>query len=133
MRADGPPAVAAPVWIEQSEVMRAGVTGIFYPAVERGQTVKKGAPSAASRTSTADGRRSVVAPFDGEVLYVIGTPPITKGEPVAFVGFDGEASGVNYRARSCYVTMWSFCMVKRRHHGRRPVSPDSDPGALSSC
>ena len=25
------------------------------------------------------------APFAGEVLYVIGTPPMTKGEPVGFV------------------------------------------------
>ena len=25
------------------------------------------------------------APFDAEILYVIGTPPITKGEPVAMV------------------------------------------------
>ena len=28
----------------------------------------------------------VRAPFAGEVLYVVATPPITKGEPVAMVG-----------------------------------------------
>jgi len=27
----------------------------------------------------------VRAPFAGEVLYVVGTPAISKGEPVAFV------------------------------------------------
>jgi predicted deacylase len=86
MRKDGPPAVTAPVWIEPSEVLRAGFTGLFYPAVERGQTVKKGA--AIGRVTDFQGQtiERIVAPFDGEVLYVIGTPPITKGEPVAMVG-----------------------------------------------
>ena len=28
----------------------------------------------------------VKAPFAGIVLYVLGTPPISKGEPVAFIG-----------------------------------------------
>ncbi len=86
MRRDGPPAVAAPVWIESSEVIRASATGIFYPAVERGQMVKKGA--AVGRITDFHGQtvERIVAPFDGEVLYVIATPPITKGEPVAMVG-----------------------------------------------
>jgi hypothetical protein len=28
----------------------------------------------------------VLAPFDGGVRYIIGTPPMTKGEPVAMIG-----------------------------------------------
>jgi hypothetical protein len=28
----------------------------------------------------------VLAPFDGEILYIVGTPPVSKGEPVAMVG-----------------------------------------------
>ena len=28
----------------------------------------------------------VRAPFSGVVLYVVATPPITKGEPVAMIG-----------------------------------------------
>jgi hypothetical protein len=28
----------------------------------------------------------VRAPFAGEVLYVIGTPPVSAGEPLAFIG-----------------------------------------------
>ena len=28
----------------------------------------------------------VVASFDGEILYIIGTPPVSKGEPVAMIG-----------------------------------------------
>jgi len=86
MRKEGPPAVTAPVWIEPSEVLRAGVTGLFYPAVGRGQTVKKGAPIGRVTDFLGQTIERLVAPFDGEVLYVIGTPPITKGEPVAMVG-----------------------------------------------
>jgi predicted deacylase len=28
----------------------------------------------------------VRAPFAGEVLYVVATPPVSEGEPLAFVG-----------------------------------------------
>jgi hypothetical protein len=30
--------------------------------------------------------QEIKAPFAGIMLYVLGTPPISKGEPVAFVG-----------------------------------------------
>ena len=89
MRADGPAPVATPVWIDRNEVLRAGVTGIFYAAVERGQTVKKGARIGHITDFHGKTIEEVVAPFDGEVLYVIGTPPITKGEPVAAMGAPG--------------------------------------------
>ena len=26
------------------------------------------------------------APFAGEVLYVVGTPPVSEGEPLAYIG-----------------------------------------------
>jgi predicted deacylase len=86
MTPGSPPPHPPTVWIGQNEVVRAGATGIFYAAVERGQTIKKGAPL--GRITDFHGRtvEQVVAPFDGEVLYVIATPPITKGEPVAMVG-----------------------------------------------
>jgi predicted deacylase len=86
MRADGPDPVAHPVWIGRNEVIRAGATGIFHPMVERGHTVAAG--TVLGRITDFHGRtlETPTAPFDGEVLYVIGTPPITKGEPVAFVG-----------------------------------------------
>jgi len=54
--------------------------------VERGHTVAAG--SLIGRVTDFHGRvlEEVRAPFAGEVLYVIGTPAISKGEPVAFVG-----------------------------------------------
>jgi uncharacterized protein len=86
MRADGPPPVAAPVWIERAEVLTSGVTGIFYPAVERGHSVAQG--TIVGRITDFHGKvlEEVKAPFAGFVLYVLGTPPISKGEPVAFIG-----------------------------------------------
>ena len=86
MRTTGPPAITSPVWIATNEVLRAGVSGIFYAAVEHGKTVTKGARI--GRITDFHGRtlEEIVAPFDGELLYVIGTPPISKGEPVAMIG-----------------------------------------------
>jgi uncharacterized protein len=86
MRADGPAPVAQPLWMERSEVIRSGATGIFYPAVERGHTVAQG--TLIGRVTDFHGRvvEEARAPFAGEVLYVIGTPAISKGEPVAYIG-----------------------------------------------
>ena len=86
MRADGPSPVTRPIWIERSEVLRSGTTGIFYPAVERGHTVAEG--TVIGRVTDFHGRtvEEIKAPFTGEILYVIGTPAISKGEPIAFVG-----------------------------------------------
>jgi predicted deacylase len=86
MRSGGPEPVANPVMLSRTEVLRATVTGIFSPQVERGQTVTKGAQIGTITDFHGRGIEKIVAPFDGQILYVIGTPPITKGEPVAMVG-----------------------------------------------
>ena len=86
MRADGPPPVAHPVWIGRNEVVRAGATGLVQPLVERGTTVAQGAVLARIVDVFGDLVEQVRAPFDGEVLYILGTPPVSKGEPVAFIG-----------------------------------------------
>jgi predicted deacylase len=86
MRADGPPPTATPIWIDRSEVLTSGATGMFYAAVERGQSVVTG--TVIGRITDFHGAvlQEITAPFAGTVLYVIGTPPISKGEPVAFIG-----------------------------------------------
>jgi hypothetical protein len=86
MQPDGPAPVAHPILLERTEVLRSGTTGIFYPAVERGHTVAQG--TLIGRITDFHGRviEEIRSPFAGEILYVIGTPPISKGEPVAFVG-----------------------------------------------
>jgi predicted deacylase len=86
MRAGGPPPVAKPVWIDPAEVLTSTATGIFYPTAERGQTVAQN--TVIGRVTDFHGKvlEEVRAPFAGIVLYVLGTPPISKGEPVAFIG-----------------------------------------------
>jgi predicted deacylase len=86
MRTSGPPPVATPVWIDRSEVLTSAATGIFYPVVERGHSVAQG--TLIGRITDFHGQvlQEVKAPFAGIVLYVLGTPPISKGEPVAFIG-----------------------------------------------
>lgn len=86
MRSDGPAPIAAPVFLERSEVLRSNFTGIFYAMVEKGQTVAQGA--VIGRVTDFHGKvlEDIKAPFAGEILYVVGTPAMNKGEPVAFIG-----------------------------------------------
>jgi predicted deacylase len=86
MRPEGPAPVAQPIMIERGEVLRSGATGIFYAAVEKGHTVAQG--TLIGRVTDFHGRvvEEIRSPFAGEILYVIGTPPISKGEPVVYVG-----------------------------------------------
>ena len=86
MRATGPDPVANPLWIERSEVLTSRHTGIWYPAVERGQTVAEG--TIIGRVSDFFGKtlQEIRSPFAGEVLYVVGTPAMNEGEPVGFIG-----------------------------------------------
>ena len=85
MRADGPPPVANPVWLGRNEVLRSQFTGLLYPMVEPGQTVAQG--TIVARVTDFHGKllEEIRSPFAGEILYVVATPPVTKGEPVGFV------------------------------------------------
>lgn len=86
MRATGPDPVAKPVWIGQNEVLRAKATGLFVPAVQKGQSVAPGALIGRVTDFFGATLEDIKAPFAGQVLYVIGTPPISAGEPVGFIG-----------------------------------------------
>jgi hypothetical protein len=78
--------VEHPVWIDRSEVLRADATGLWRPTVEKMQSVAAG--TLIGRLLDPFGRvlQEVRAPFAGEILYVVATPPVTEGEPVGFVG-----------------------------------------------
>ena len=84
---DGQPIrIAKPVYIDPAQVMTAPATGILYPHVQRDQFVKKGELLAHITDFYETEVAQVRAPFDGIVLYIVATPPITKEQPVAFVG-----------------------------------------------
>ena len=86
MRRKVPTPVENPVMFERSEVLRSNFTGIFYATVEKGQTVAAGA--IIGRVTDFHGKvlEEIKATFAGEVLYVVGTPAMNKGEPVGFIG-----------------------------------------------
>jgi hypothetical protein len=78
--------VEKPVYIDRAEVVTAPATGVWRGSVEKMQAVEEGA--VLGRLHDPYGRvlAEVKAPFAGKVLYVVGTPPASKGEPLAFVG-----------------------------------------------
>ncbi len=85
MTAEGPAPVANPVWLDPAAVVSSVATGIFYRAVEPGHRVDKDALIGSVTDFFGRTVAEIRAPFAGEILYVIGTPAISKGEPVAFV------------------------------------------------
>ncbi|HKC85014.1 MAG TPA: M14 family metallopeptidase [Blastocatellia bacterium] len=86
-----PQMVEHPMFIDRSDVLRSDETGIFYPLVEKGHTVAKG--TLMGYVTDFFGKRiyELRAPFAGEVLYILGTPPVSKGEPLAMVGHVAES------------------------------------------
>jgi predicted deacylase len=82
--------VERPIYLQRTQVLTGPETGIWYPLVERGHTVGEG--TVIGYVTDFFGRRAgeVRAPFAGAVLYVVGTPAMSKGEPVAMIGRDKD-------------------------------------------
>ncbi len=78
--------VEHPMFIDRSVVLRSEATGIFYPLVEKGHTVAKGALMGYVTDFFGQRVYELRAPFAGETLYILGTPPVSKGEPLAMIG-----------------------------------------------
>jgi hypothetical protein len=92
---DGPSArVAHPVWIDRAEVLRAPVTGVWHPVVEKMQSVSTGRLLGRLTDPFGAVLHEVRAPFAGEVVYVVATPPVTAGEPLCEIGHLAETPGV---------------------------------------
>jgi len=78
--------VEHPIYLDPVEVLTSPATGILYPRVERGHSVTKGSILAVITDFFGRTTSEVRAPFAGTVLYIVATPPISKGEPVAMIG-----------------------------------------------
>jgi predicted deacylase len=78
--------VEHPVWLEPTEVVRASKTGLWRPVVEKMQSVAESTLLGRVVDPFGEVLQEIRAPFAGEVLYVVATPPVSEGEPVAFVG-----------------------------------------------
>jgi predicted deacylase len=85
MTAEGPAPLERPVYLDPVEVLTSPATGILYPAVERGERVSQGQMLARITDFFGTEIARVEAPFAGEVLYIVATPPISEGQPVGCV------------------------------------------------
>jgi predicted deacylase len=73
------------VWLSGYEVIRSPVQGIFRAAVRDGYAVAENGLLGELFDPFGERIYEFRAPFAGVVNYVIGTPPISEGEPVAMV------------------------------------------------
>jgi predicted deacylase len=85
MIAGEPDRAPAVVWLEEGEVVRSPVAGMFQPAVQPGYFVEEGGLLGTLVDFFGDPIQPVTAPFAGVVNYVIGTPPVDESEPLAMV------------------------------------------------
>lgn len=81
-----PERVAEPVWIREYTIVRSEHDGLFYPLVRRGQHVQKGEQVGYMTDFFGNIIQKVRAPHTGIVLYVIATPPMSRGEPLISIG-----------------------------------------------
>ena len=86
MKEGGPDPLPQAVYLDPTAVVTSPETGILYSQVECNQTVHKGTVLAHITDFFGKTIAEVRSPLDGLVLYVVATPPITKGQPVACVG-----------------------------------------------
>ncbi|MEX0691215.1 MAG: M14 family metallopeptidase [Gemmatimonadales bacterium] len=82
--------VERPLWFHRTEVLRSPATGMFRAAVERSETVAAGGLIGVVTDFFGNPVAEIRAPFSGIVLYVIGTPAMREGEPVAMIGVPAE-------------------------------------------
>jgi predicted deacylase len=75
-----------PVFLDPAPVITSPETGILYPRVKRDQNVSKGTLLALITDFFGTKIAEVKSPVKGKVLYIVATPPISKGQPIGCVG-----------------------------------------------
>jgi uncharacterized protein len=92
---DGPSVrVQHPLWIARAEVLRSPVAGLWHSVVEKMQSVSTGRLLGRVTDPFGAVLHEARAPFAGEVVYVVATPPVNPGEPLCEIGQVAETSGV---------------------------------------
>lgn len=86
MLENGPEPLTRPIYLEPSAVITSPATGILYPLVAPDQVVQPGAILAQVTDFFGTPLCDVTAPIGGVVLYIVATPPIVQGQPVACIG-----------------------------------------------
>ncbi|HEX6260799.1 MAG TPA: M14 family metallopeptidase [Woeseiaceae bacterium] len=73
------------VWLTDYQVIASPGTGMFRASVRDGYMIAEGGLVGVLLDLFGDEVAEIRAPFAGVVNYVIATPPVSKGEPVAMV------------------------------------------------
>lgn len=81
-----PEFVSDPVWIDHYEVIYSSSDGLFYPQTKMGYYVNKGEKVGYVTDYLGNVKEELRAPFSGIILYIVYTPPVSKGEPLYEVG-----------------------------------------------
>lgn len=75
----------AVVWLADYEVVTSPGTGIFRSSVRDGYVVAKGGLLGVLVDFFGAPIEEIRAPFAGVINYIVATPPVTKGEPLAMI------------------------------------------------
>ena len=75
-----------PIWIKETTYIRSEHEGLFYPLVKGGQHVEEGELTGYLTDFFGNIIQKAIAPHDGIVMYIIATPPMSKGEPMIKIG-----------------------------------------------
>lgn len=75
------------VWVKEYKIIRSEQEpGLFYPILSRGDHVQKDEEIGYLTDYFGNIVQKFYSPFDGILLYIIATPPMSKGEPIAMIG-----------------------------------------------
>jgi predicted deacylase len=75
-----------PVWVKTTTYIRSEHEGIFYPLGHRGRHVQKGELLGYLTDFFGNVLQKAIAPHDGIIMYIITTPPMSRGEPMVKIG-----------------------------------------------
>jgi len=78
--------VEEPIWIDQYEVVNSNHDGLWTPLIKMGQYVTKGQKVGVIRDFLGRMTEELRAPFSGVMMYIVSTPPTSKGEALFEVG-----------------------------------------------
>ena len=81
-----PELIFDPVWVTKTTYIRSEHVGLFYPLSRGGGYVKQGELLGYLTDFFGNIIQKAVAPHDGVVMYIIATPPMSKGEPMVKIG-----------------------------------------------
>jgi predicted deacylase len=78
-------------WLKDYTVLQSPADGLFEASVGPGDRVTKNALIGSVSDFFGNSIKDIRAPYAGFINYVVGTPPINKGEPVAMISKFADA------------------------------------------